>query len=88
MKFVSQLSHIEGHLRTAEVHGSLTDLEYNQWLELSPTEQAEYLLDVGRIVVTDYRINSVGDIVSTQWTQERVYTLADDPLSQGKKRYK
>lgn len=73
MKFEAQLDHVSGYLRTGKLVGELTDEEHKEWLTLDPKQQQEMLWDAGSVVVTDYRIEDVGDCYDIKWDSDEVF---------------
>lgn len=72
MKFEAQLEYVTGYLRSGQLVGNLTDEQYQEWLTLDPKEQQEMLWDAGSVVVTDYRIDGVGDCYDIKWGSDEV----------------
>lgn len=65
-KFEAQLTHVSGYLRSGRLVGTLTQEEYNHYLNLSKQEQHEMLQELGTVEVTDSRIEDYGDIIEVQ----------------------
>ena len=70
MRFEAQLEYVTGYLRSGKLIGNLTDEEYNEWKQLSPKLQQEFLWDAGRVEVTDYRVEDTGDYYDVVWSDK------------------
>lgn len=70
MKFEAHLTHVTGYLRSGKLVGELTKEEYEEWALLKPADQQDFLQDVGQILITDYRIEGIGDYYNIQWTND------------------
>lgn len=66
MKFIAQLSHVSGYLRSGNLVGSMTQEEYAEYMSLSESEQHYMLAELGTVEVTDWRIEDYGDIIEVQ----------------------
>lgn len=66
MKFIAQLSHVSGYLRSGSLVGSMTQEEYEQYLNSPESEQHQLLAELGTVEVTDWRIEDYGDIIGVQ----------------------
>jgi hypothetical protein len=72
MRFEAQLTHVSGYLRSGKLVGELTEAEYIEWKQLSPKEQQQFLWDLGRVEVTDYRVEDAGDYYNIQWVSDEI----------------
>ena len=66
MKFIAQLSHVSGYLRSGSLVGSMTQEEYAEYMSSSESEQHYMLAELGVVEVTDWRIEDYGDIIGVQ----------------------
>ena len=66
MKFIAQLSHVSGYLRSGNLVGSMTQEEYELYLNSPESEQHYMLAELGTVEVTDWRIEDYGDIIEVQ----------------------
>ena len=58
----ADLEYIVGHLRCAHVEAVLTEEEYEEFKALSDDEKADYLNEVGNLVIDDVSIEDRGPL--------------------------
>lgn len=63
MKIQADLDCVEGYLRCGHIEFNIKDKkEQEEFKNMSRSEQEEYLINSGEVVVDDYELNSYGNI--------------------------
>lgn len=67
MKFTIPLSYVSGYLRHGQLEGTLSQEDYEEWVNLDPQNQKLYLQEIAEVKITDWSLEDYGAMGEIQW---------------------
>ncbi len=65
-RITGEVDYVQGYLRYGHYEMLLDEKETEKFNQLSNEERAEYLREVGQLIVDDYSVDDVGNIESIE----------------------
>jgi hypothetical protein len=63
-KVLADIDYLIGHLRYGHYELTLNDAQFKEFENYTDSEKKEYIRDNGELVLDDYSVDNIGDIVS------------------------